>query len=270
MPPWNRLGRQLAAAVLTTGLVTGAAAAARDRASIDETFTAKAADLRGVAGHVHVRLHDGPGIRLKAEGPRSWMGELSRRTERGTLVVTAGSLSVASSGSSVNIASGFGARAVSQIGGFTLSSGDQGEDDLPEVELWVPRGTPLTATGMVGDWEIGDLKAPVRLDVSSGRVTAGAVTDGDLSVHGGGTVAVARVDGDLDADLAGAGGITVGGGKVGMLKASITGTGSIRVQAPVERADLSISGIGSIDVDRIREEPTVRVSGLGTVRTGSR
>lgn len=55
-----------------------------------------------------------------------------------------------------------------------------------------------------------------------------------------------------------------------MLTASIAGTGTIRVQAPAERADLSISGIGTIDADRIARKPSVRVSGVGTVRTGFR
>ena len=81
------------------------------RASIDETFEADAAELIGIAGRVHVLLHDEHGIRLRAEGPKRWISDLVRRTEAGVLVVNGGSLD----GSSVNIAAGPGALAETRV-----------------------------------------------------------------------------------------------------------------------------------------------------------
>lgn len=241
------------------------------RASIDESFDASAAELIGVAGHVSIRLHDGHDIRLRAEGPKRWISDLVRRTEAGVLVVNARSLS----GSAINIVSGPGARAETRIGSLTITSeggvaiGGSAED-APEVELYVPTGTPLTVTAAAGEWDIAALKAPLSFELIGGEVRAGAMTSARLSVRGGGEIEVARVDGDLHADIAGSGTITVLAGSVTSLKSSIAGTGSVVVQAPAERAELAVSGVGSIEVQKVRQEPKVRISGLGTVRTGYR
>lgn len=264
MTNWYRLATVMMAFALAAG-----PALARDRATIDESFGAGALDLRGVAARVNVRLHDSGTIRLRATGPASWIGDLSRHAEDGALVVSAAPVQSFRAGSAVTIASGFGARAVTRIGGLTMTSEATGGDP-PEVELWVPAGTPLTVTGAVGEWDIADLRAPLTIEVTAGQIAVGAVTDGRVRVLGSGAVTVARVDGDLTADLSGAGDITVAGGRVDMLTASIAGTGTIRVRAPAESADLSISGIGTIDADRIARKPSVRVSGVGTVRTGFR
>lgn len=260
---------RLATVMMAFALAAGPASA-RDRATIDESFGAGALDLRGLAARVHVRLHDSGTIRLRATGPASWIDDLSRYAKDGALVVTAAPVQGFGAGSAVTIATGFGARAVTRVGGLTIRSEGTGDGDLPEVELWVPAGTPMTATGAVGEWDIADLRAPLAIEVTAGQAAAGAVTDATVRILGSGAVTVARVDGDLTADLSGAGDITVGGGRVDMLTASIAGTGTIRVQAPADRADLSISGIGTIDADRIARKPSVRVSGVGTVRTGLR
>jgi len=265
-----------AAFLLTLSSSSWAEAGISQRASIDETFEASAAELIGVAGRVHIRLYNGHGIRLRAEGPKRWISDLVRRTEESVLVVNAGSLD----GSSVNIATGPGARAETHIGSLSIMS-DGGvsvggvstsgvAEAPPEVELFVPPGTPLTVTAAVGQWEIEALKAPLTLEVAGAEVSAGAVTDARLSVRGSGDIKVARVDGDLHADVAGSGSITVLSGTVTNLKASIAGTGSVLVQAPAEHADLAVSGVGSIEVQKVRQEPKVRISGLGTVRTGYR
>lgn len=270
-------------AVLTAALLLTASASsssqagsgAIQRASIDETFEAGSAELIGVAGRVSIRLHDGHDIRLRAEGPKRWISDLVRRTEAGVLVVNAGSLSGSVGGSAVTIASGPGARAETRIGSLSITS-DGGvaiggsTEAPPEVELYVPPGTPLTVTGAVGEWDIAALKAPLALELMGGKVRAGAMTSARLSVRGGGEIEIARVDGDLHADIAGSGSITVLAGAVTSLKSSIAGTGSVVVQAPAERAELAVSGVGSIEVQKVRQEPKVRISGLGTVRTGYR
>lgn len=110
----------------------------------------------------------------------------------------------------------------------------------------------------------------LSFELVGGEVRAGAMTSARLSVRGGGEIEVARVDGDLHADIAGSGSITVLAGSVTSLKSSIAGTGSVIVQAPAERAELAVSGVGSIEVQKVRQEPKVRISGLGTVRTGYR
>jgi hypothetical protein len=257
--------------ILSASCQAGAGIGTSQRASIDETFEASAVELNGIAGRVHIQLHDGHGIRLRAEGPKRWINDLVRRTEERVLVMNAGSLT----GSSVNIATGPGARAETRIGSLNItpnggvSVGGMAEAP-PEVELFVPQGTPLTVTAAVGKWEIAALKAPLALEVAGAEVSAGAMTDAHLSVRGSGDITVARVEGDLNADVAGSGNIKILGGAVNALKASIVGTGSVLVQAPAERADLAVSGLGSIEVQKVRQEPKVRISGLGTVRTGYR
>jgi hypothetical protein len=264
----------LAAAILLTMSASASCRAesrTSQRASIDETFEAGAAELIGVAGRVHVLLHEEHGIRLRAEGPKRWISDLVRRTEAGVLVVNGGPLD----GSSVNVAAGPGALAETRVDSRIVkpdgdaASGGAAEDP-PEIELFVPVGTPLTATATGGHWEIAALKAPLALEVVGAEVSAGAMTDARLSVRGGGDIKVAEVDGDLYADVAGSGSITVLAGVVNNLKAVITGTGSVLVQTPAEHADLAVSGDGSIEVLKVLREPKVRISGLGMVRTGYR
>jgi hypothetical protein len=269
----HRLAVLTAAILLTTSAsaASWAASGTGQRSSIDETFEADAAELIGIAGRVHVRLHDGHGIRLKADGPKRWISDLVRRTEENVLVVNGGSLS----GSSLNIATGPGARAETRIGSISIlsdggaSTGGAAEDP-PEVELFVPSGTPLMVTAAVGQWDIAALKAPLSLEVAGAEVSAGAMTDARLSVRGSGDIKVARVDGDLQAHVVGSGSITVLAGTVNTMKASIAGTGNVLVQAPADRADLAVSGVGSIEVQKVWQEPKVRISGLGMVRTGYR
>ena len=263
-PRSHRLAVLTAAFLLTISASASCQAGSRtgQRASIDETFEASAAELIAVAGRVYVRLYDGYGIRLRAEGPKRWISDLVRRTEAGVLVVNAGSLD----GSQVNIAASPGARA----GSLNVMSDGGPAEDPPEVELFVPPGTPLTATVAAGQWDIAALKAPLALEVAGAEVSAGAMTDARLSVRGGGDIKVAQVEGDLQADIAGSGSITVLAGSVNNLKATIMGTGSVLVQAPAERADLAVSGDGWIEVRKVRQEPKVRISGLGAVRTGYR
>lgn len=269
--PHHWLAAMTAVLLLTTSASSWAGSGTGQRASIDESFDASAAELIGVAGHVSIRHHDGHDIRLRAEGPKRWISDLVRRTEAGVLVVNAGSLG----GSAINIASGPGARAETRIGSLTITSEGGvaiggSADDPPKVELYVPTGTPLTVTAAAGEWDIVALKAPLSFELVGGEVRAGAMTSARLSVRGGGQIEVARVDGDLHADIAGSGSITVLAGSVTSLKSSIAGTGSVIVQAPAERAELAVSGVGSIEVQKVRQEPKVRISGLGTVRTGYR
>jgi hypothetical protein len=261
-PHW--LAVLTAAILLTMSASASCRAESRtsQRASIDETFEAGAAELIGVAGRVYVLLHDGHGIRLRAEGPKRWISDLVRRMEAGVLVVNGGSLD---DGSPVETS--VGSRNVKPDGG--VASGGAAEDP-PEIELFVPVGTPLTATAASGRWEIAPLKASLALEVVGAEVSAGAMTDARLSVRGGGDIKVAEVEGDLYADIAGSGSITVLSGVVNNLKAGVAGTGSVLVQAPAERADLAVSGDGSIEVLKVLREPKVRISGLGTVRTGYR
>ena len=258
----------LAALTVAIPLTMSASASCRaesrtsQRASIDETFEAGAAELIGIAGRVHVLLHEEHGIRLRAEGPKRWITDLVRRTEAGVLVVNGGSLD---DGSPVDTR--VGSRNVLTDGG--AANGGAAEDP-PEIELFVPVGTPLTATATGGHWEIAALRAPLALEVVGAEVSAGAMTDARLSVRGGGDIKVAEVEGDLYADVAGSGSITVLAGVVNNLKAGVAGTGSVLVQTPAERADLAVSGDGSIEVRKVLREPKVRISGLGTVRTGYR
>ena len=43
--------------------------------------------------------------------------------------------------------------------------------------MFVPPGTPLTATVAAGQWDIAALKAPLALEVAGAEVSAGAMTD---------------------------------------------------------------------------------------------
>lgn len=80
--PHQWLAAMTAVLLLTTSASSWAGSGTGQRASIDESFDANAAELIGVAGHVSIRHHDGHDIRLRAEdrsaGSAIWSGGLKR------------------------------------------------------------------------------------------------------------------------------------------------------------------------------------------------
>lgn len=159
------------------------------------------------------------------------------------------------------------------------------------LTIRVPSRTPLSIdeAGAAG-YAVGAIGGALILDLS-GRVTLAdaQVTALDAQISGFGRVDVARAKGRarvdltgagslaidqadlpaLSASVSGAGQITIAHGEVGQAALDISGTGGIRIDAPVDSATAQVSGIGSIRLARVNGLLQKDISGLGTVTVGN-
>ena len=86
---------------------------------------------------VYIRLYDGYGIRLRAEGPKRWISDLVRRTEARVLVVNAGSQRIVGQ---YRGRSGCSGRNPHRVPGHDVER--RVAEAPPEVELFVPPKAP--------------------------------------------------------------------------------------------------------------------------------
>ena len=105
---------------------------------------------------------------------------------------------------------------------------------------------------------------------SAGAVRIGPLRSPELAITlaGSGPVQLDRLEDarSLDVVISGAGGVNVGGGKVGMQRLSISGTGNYTAPGLAsERADVAIDGSGEARV-AASTALAVRIGGIGNVR----
>lgn len=253
----------LAGLLLAAFLVSPAGAETSRRTT--EFADATALGIADLTAQLRIQVGQGPGIQLSLTGPERRVAAIRSRLEGATLQLTddGSGGSVVSTNQSVLVQQSGGQSRVI-IGGVV-----QPTEPPLRVELTVPAGTPLALSGFTGTATIGDLDAPVNIDVSSGRVALGSVRDAVLNISGSGSIHAERVGGDVTAELSGSGDVAIAAGWIGTLRVNITGAGQAEVQAEAERAELSIAGAGEISVAAVRERPRIRVTGAGQVRVGN-
>ncbi|MEJ8847794.1 head GIN domain-containing protein [Variovorax rhizosphaerae] len=105
---------------------------------------------------------------------------------------------------------------------------------------------------------------------TTGEIGIGALRGDTLALvlAGGGSIRLDRLETarSLDVRIAGAGEVTVGGGKVTAQKLSITGSGTyVAPKLASESADITISGNGEVQL-AASARLDVRISGIGNVR----
>jgi hypothetical protein len=136
---------------------------------------------------------------------------------------------------------------------------------------------------------IGDVAEALELDVAgSGRVNAGAVRrlnadiagsgevnvgqvaeSADVDLAGSGAVVIASLSGDLSADAAGSGNVTVRGGALTRASIDLAGSGDVSIAAPVQTLNVSIVGSGDVDVAAAVGEVDASIAGSGEVTVQS-
>jgi len=139
-----------------------------------------------------------------------------------------------------------------------------------------------------GGWIISNVRGRIRLDqIGSGAVRAGRAGAADLSVAGGGqiaigpiagsltavssgegTISVERVSGPVIARVGGSGGIDVVAGQAPQLNASIAGSGSIKFGGVAGSVTASVAGSGVVNVARAKGPVSRHVFGAGQIRVG--
>jgi len=254
--------------LLTLPLIAGPLSAAeKNFGPFDQASTV----IESFAGIVLVDIGDEPGIRASLDGPDDAIEEISVSERGGTITITGrqtgGSSSVTSVGNTTVVVTGNGSASVT-IGNVTTTA--DGVDDEPvTLRLTVPNGTPLTFDRFAGKATIGDTGASLTVDLLSGTVEAGAVTEASLTINGSGDIRLRRAAGALAMTVNGSGSIDVADGAVGDLTGRINGSGTLRFDGRAETAEVAINGAGTVELAHVDAEPRTHLAGAGRISVGN-
>ncbi len=257
-----------------------------------QSFTGQSLNLRHLAANVVITPEDRtdyvieianpagrtPMPEVSAEGGRILVdGRLSRRIQRcvdgGAELRDYGSVSAEDlpritirAPRTLNISrSGAGAIEVGPTDALELDFSSCGAATLGDVagELNVD----LAGSGRIAAGAARSLNADVA---GSGELSVGAVAEGaDVDIAGSGAVRIASLAGDLSADGAGSGSLSVLGGAVGDASIDLAGSGDVEIAAPVRRLNVSIVGSGDVSVAGEVGDIDADIAGSGDVTVQS-
>ena len=180
-------------------------------------------------------------------------------------------------------------------------------EDMPQIVIHTPRAVSVSAGGAVvgaigrsaslelrnsgcSAWTIADVagEAVIR-ESGAGSIRMGASdrlevhVSGAANIHatrvrksldaqlsGAGNVRVAELNGEMDARVSGVGKIDVRSGRASMVRASVSGIGSVDFGGAAQDLDASISGLGGVRVEQVNGTVRKSVSGGGSVSVGNR
>lgn len=256
---------RLMAAAMPLALLAGTAAAQELTAS--QAFQASRVQIDALVGNLKIIvLQDHPGIEVALAGSSEMIQKVRLSTSGDAMVLS--------------------------------MEGMEGDwwDDMwdwssvsPEdlsVTITVATGTPVKVDNYIGDAEIGDIEAALKLNTSGGEVRAGRVTSAHVAIAGSGDIVVGAVAGDLDASIAGSGSVRsgdahsadveiAGGGEVsvgtvnGDLDIDIAGSGEVYAIAVNGKVNIDVAGSGDVKIDGGIADPfKVDIAGSGDVRFG--
>ncbi|MEZ5823353.1 MAG: hypothetical protein R3C97_00965 [Geminicoccaceae bacterium] len=251
------------AGIFACMVLAGMLPRAGEGASIEAgDFEIVRAAIQGFAGVIEVSVVEEGRARLVISGEDGVLDGFEIRESDGELLVQAPKIEGPVSVVTGSVRASGGGEVV--INGKRYGAGEP----LPEpmrIELVLVRGTALDLVDLTGEAHLGDLEAPLHLQLLSGVVRAGSIGEASIHVEGGGQVEIAHIAGDAWLDLAGSGTIHVAGGEIGALLAEIGGAGMIEVGASVGEAKGSIFGAGMIRLGEVAGEPQFEVGPAGRV-----
>lgn len=104
----------------------------------------------------------------------------------------------------------------------------------------------------------------------SGDVDVGTVSErAEIDIAGSGTVTIATLNGELSADGAGSGNVSILGGALTNADIDLAGSGDVDIAAPVQTLTVSIVGSGDVDVAGAVGDIDADIAGSGGVRAQS-
>lgn len=180
--------------------------------------------------------------------------------------------------------------------------GELAADQLPAITIRAPRTVDIDRSG-AGTTEIGpaqaldldfsgcgavaagDVAGNLEVDLAgsgtirtgaarsldvdlagSGELTTGAIAEtAEIDVAGSGAVTIAGLTGDLNADAAGSGSLTVQGGEVRTAEVDLAGSAVVTIAAPVRTLNVSIVGSGGVEVTNTVGDLEADIAGSGSV-----
>lgn len=246
--------------------------------SVNKKFTANKFEARDVFMDISIQPYNGKEISVSAKGAESDLEDLIIREEQGVVVIkgkdkkVGGGMTVISGGSSITIGGGISnysiVDGISVQGNTVINVG--GVRNKTQIEVLVPKKTAINIFRVDGKVNIGNVNGPLRLHIKGqNEVNAGSITKVFAKVSGTGNVNIATVKGDVSLEVSGTGSVTIKGGEIGELDASVKGTGRIDIYAKAETADLNVSGVGQVYVLNVVKRPSRNVSGVGRIEVGN-
>ena len=138
-----------------------------------------------------------------------------------------------------------------------------------------------------GDWTVANTTGELELSVAgsgavwagtsravevslagSGDISVGATRDLTVNIAGSGDITAARVDGPVEANIAGSGNVLVRGGNAGHVEANIAGSGDVRIEAAASTVEASIMGSGDVHVRSVSGRIDQSAMGSGRIIVG--
>ena len=157
-------------------------------------------------------------------------------------------------------------------------------DVYPSVTLRLPAGTAVTLDGVIGEARVGDIAAPLAMEVSLLDAKIGDVSEATLKLHGRGDIVLGKVAGRLSILSSGSSEVTTGevgeaeieksgsgdiilGPIAGGLRYDSAGSGDTRAAAVNGPVDALINGSGGLRIGGGKATPLrLRLNGSGDFR----
>jgi hypothetical protein len=244
----------------------GAVAFADDQ-SVSQSFQAKRVQIDALVGNLKVVVRDGsPTIDVALSGTQDMIQKVRLSTSGDAMVLTMDGMDEDWWDDMWGVSS--------------ISPGDL------NVTITVGANTPVKVDNYIGDAEIGDINASLKMNSNGGEIRAGKVTDANVSIAGSGDITLAEVAGNLDASIAGSGSVKTGdthsadveiagGGEIsvgtvnGDFAIDVAGSGEVYAVAVHGKVNIDVAGSGDVKIDGGVADPfKVDIAGSGDVRFG--
>jgi Putative auto-transporter adhesin, head GIN domain len=230
----------------TAPAAPAAAAAPALQRTAPKSFDARSIDVHDVYGTVRVDVVPGP-VMVQLTARKEVLDRVTMRVENGVLRIKERS----------------GVDGTWDIFRW-LGYGDRGHHDRLYVHIRAPKGTPLDVD-MVGQLDVGDIEAPVNLDLAATSGTVGNVTRANVQIAGGDhKLRIGRVAGPYKLEIAGGPDVSVG--SVSSADVEIAGAGSARIGAVNGGLHATIAGSGNVTAASVRGQLRVEIAGSGDVK----
>lgn len=216
-------------------------------ASPTTRYDAKGIDIQDVFGIVRVNVSNGGQITLAMSGPKMAMDKIKVVNTGGTLHINEEHME----------------HVWNWREWFDFKKDRR---DRVTITLTAPKGTSLAMDDFVGEFNVGDLEAPVKIGAAAAKGTVGNVQRAYIDLAGSGNIQIGTVAEELKIEIAGSGTIKAGasarasieiggsgdatlGPVLGGLKVEIAGSGDVQVASVNGACSFETAGAGNIKID---------------------
>ncbi|MBF0137082.1 MAG: DUF2807 domain-containing protein [Magnetococcales bacterium] len=234
--------------------------------------------LENIFHPIQIHTHGQPQTVVRVAGPLT-RDALGIQQRGGQLTIQGKAAEVHASGSgNVSVTTSYGsiqqtvvgdnAKGVIEIGGLPVASSTSGGKPI-QLNLLVPKGTPVTIAGTCHLVEIDSTAGPLDVDVNGAcDLKAGNMGPTNLRIDGAGDVDIASVSKKLTITALGASNIQIKGGDVESLQVDLNGSGDVFFGGVARKVKVGLQGVGNVTVTKSLSDPEIKIDGVGDVSIG--